>query len=165
MENVKAVVTQVVKIWRLYKMQQLVMTVAMRQEMPFRLRNLLTRDYMICSVLKKEMANLYDALKCCMRDGCITRPDKHPMMIMQMEGDTDMALGKIVYVHRQIIAEYETLLGLINGSNINTVMIHQHCKQVANLTEELALHSQGERVSDFPDHSAEQYRPISDKYY
>ncbi|WP_143061601.1 hypothetical protein [Dyadobacter sp. SG02] len=141
MENVKAIVKQVVKIWRLYKMQQLVLTVAMRQDIPFGLRKLLSRDYMICSVLKKELANLYDALKCCMRDDCITRPEASPMMIMNMDGNTGMAMQKIVSMHRQIITEYETLLTLVNGSSINPLIIHQHRKQVTGLTEDLVAHS------------------------
>lgn len=148
MENVKAIVKQVVKIWRLYKMQQLVLTVAMRQDIPFRLRSLLSRDYMICSVLKKELANLYDALKCCMRDGCITRPDTRPIMIVNIDGNAGKAMEKIVSVHRQIIAEYETLLGLVKGSNINALLIHQHRKQVTSLTDDLAAHSLGAPVDE-----------------
>ena len=148
MENVNAIVKQVVKIWRLYKMQQLVLTVAMRQDIPFRLRKLLSRDYMICSVLKKELANLYDALKCCMGDSCITRPDTRPIMIVNIDGNTGMAMQNIVSVHRQIIAEYETLLNLVKGSNINALILQQHRKQVASLTDDLAAHSRQASVDD-----------------
>lgn len=149
MENVKAIVKQVVKIWRLYKMQQLILTVAMRQEIPFRLRKLLSRDYMICSLLKKELANLYDALKCCMRDGCITRPETDPMEIMHVDPNAEVAIADIVQLHRQIIEEYETLLGLIQGSNINAGMIQQHCKQVSRLTHDLSAHALAAPEEDF----------------
>jgi hypothetical protein len=151
MENVKAIVKQVVKIWRLYKTQQLALTVAMRQEIPFRMRKLLSRDYMICSLLKKEMADLYDALKCCMRDACIQRPDANGVMVMNVDGNADLALGKIVNVHRQIIAEYETLLALAEGSNINTSILQQHRKQMEKMTQELSTPS-GTLQSEKIDH-------------
>lgn len=138
MENVKPIVKQVIKIWRLYKMLQLTLTVAMRQEIPFRLRKLLSRDYMICSLLKKETANLYDALKCCMQDACITRPDARATMVMDVKGNVKLALGKIVHVHRQIIAEYETLFTLVDGSNLNLSLLRQHLKQMVRMTDDLS---------------------------
>lgn len=141
MENVKAIVKQVIKIWRLYKTQQLALTAAMRQEIPFQLRKLLSRDYMICSVLKKEMANFYDALKCCMRDACITRPETGDVMIAHVDGNATMALGNIVGLHRQIIAEYEILLTLVKDSNINTSILQQHRKQMDKMTDELSSQS------------------------
>jgi hypothetical protein len=151
MENVKAIVKQVVKIWRLYKTQQLTLTVAMRQEIPFQLRKLLSRDYMICSLLKKEMADLYDALKCCMRDACIQRPDANAVMVVNVDGNADLAVGKIVSVHKQIIAEYETLLALVEGSNINTSILQQHRKQMEKMTQELSTPS-GRLQSQEMDH-------------
>ena len=94
MENGKEIVKQVVKIWRLFKTQQAALTVAMRQDISFEMRNLLSRDYMICMVIKKEMANLYDSLKCCMRDGCITRPDELHTDMAVPSDDVNMALTK-----------------------------------------------------------------------
>lgn len=139
MENVKAIVKQIIKIWRLYKTQQLALTVAMRQEIPFRLRNLLSRDYMVCSVLKTEMANLYDALKCCMQDACIMRPEK--AIVTDMIDDVELALEKIVHVHRQIIAEYEALFALAEGSNLNIQILRQHRKQMTKMTADLSAQS------------------------
>lgn len=143
MENVKAIVKQVTKIWRLYKTQQLALTAAMRQEIPFPLRKLLSRDYMICSVLKKEMANFYDALKCCMRDACITRPETGDVMLAHVDGDATLAMGKIVSLHQKIIAEYEILLSLVEGSDINTSILQQHRKQMRRMTDELSTQSDG----------------------
>jgi ferritin-like protein len=140
MEDVKAIVKQVVKIWRLYKNQQLVLTAAMREEIPFHLRTLLSRDYMICSLLKKEMANLYDGLRCCMGDR--SRPESDTYITADPERDISKILEKIAMAHRQIIAEYETLLDLADGSNINTKIIHQHRKQMNTMTDELVIQSE-----------------------
>jgi hypothetical protein len=137
MENVKAIVKQVVKIWRLYKTQQLVLTAAMREEIPFQLRTLLSRDYMICSLLKKEMANFYDGLRCCMGD--MFRPDSHGSITMAADRDIRTTLERIAVAHRQIIAEYEILLDLVEDSDINTKIIHQHRKQMGKMTEELTM--------------------------
>ncbi|WP_291041875.1 hypothetical protein [Dyadobacter sp. 50-39] len=137
MENIKPIVQQVIKIWRLHKTLQLTLKVAMRQEIPFRLRTVLSRDYMVVSVLKKEMANLYDALKCCMQDACITRPDTKATMVMDVKGNVKLALNKIVNVHRQIITEYEALFGLAEGSNLNLSLLRQHRKQMATMTDDL----------------------------
>lgn len=153
MENVKAIVKQVVKIWGLYKTQQLVLTVAMREEIPFQLRKLLSRDYMICSLLKKEIANFYDALRCCMGDACIMRPERNTSIAVDAAGGVGVALGKIVGVHQQIIAEYGTLLGMVEGSNINTAIIHQHRKQMDKMNEELATQSEGLQ----PEENEQQY--------
>ncbi|GGH31308.1 hypothetical protein GCM10007423_20090 [Dyadobacter endophyticus] len=142
MENLKPIVKQVIKIWRLYKTLQLTLTLAMRHEIPFRMRKLLSRDYMICSVLKKEMANLYDALKCCMQDVCITRPDTGATMVVDVKGNVELAMGKIVNVHRQIIAEYETLFALVDGSNLNLSLLRQHRKQMAQMTDDLSAQSE-----------------------
>lgn len=142
MENVNEIVKQVIKIWRLHKTQQLVLTLAMRQEIPFPLRKLLSRDYMICSVLKKEMANLYDALKCCMRDACILQRDSsNAVMVMNVEGNIGMALAKIISVHRQVVAEYDVLLGLAKDSSLNTLLLRQHQKQMDSMTRELSTGS------------------------
>lgn len=143
MENVKPIVEQVIKIWRLHKTLQLTLTVAMRQEIPFRLRNLLSRDYMVCSLLKKEMANLYDALKCCMQDACITRPDTKATMVVDVKGNVKLALNKIVNVHRQIISEYEVLFGLAEGSNLNLSLLRQHRKQMGRMIDDLSAQSKG----------------------
>lgn len=144
MENVKPIVKQAIKIWRLYKTLQLTLTVAMRQEIPFRLRKLLSRDYMVCSVLKKEMANLYDSLKCCMQDACITRPDTRSIMVMDVKANVELSVGKIVQVHRQIIAEYETLFALMEGSNLELPLLRQHRKQMVKMTDDLSAQSQPE---------------------
>ncbi len=141
MEDLKPIVKQVIKIWRLYKTQQLALTVAMRQEIPFRLRKLLSRDYMVCSVLKKEMANLYDALKCCMQDACIMRPDTKAIMVVDVKGNVDLALEKIVQVHRQIISEYEMLFVLADGSGLDLPMLRQHRKQMAKMSGDLSAQS------------------------
>lgn len=141
MENLKPIVQQVIKIWRLHKTLQLTLTIAMRQEIPFRLRKLLSRDYMVCSLLKKEMANLYDALKCCMQDACIVRPGAGATMVMDVKGNVNQALDKIVTVHRQISAEYETLFTLADGSNLNLALLRQHKKQMARMTDDLSAQS------------------------
>ncbi|SDE80531.1 hypothetical protein SAMN04487996_10743 [Dyadobacter soli] len=141
MENVKPIVQQVIKIWRLHKTLQLTLTMAMRQEIPFRLRKLLSRDYMVCSLLKKEMANFYDALKCCMQDACIMRPDTKATMVVDVKGNVELAVGKIVHVHRQVITEYEILLGLAEGSNLNLSLLRQHRKQMARMTDDLSAQS------------------------
>nr|WP_295934938.1 hypothetical protein [uncultured Dyadobacter sp.] len=142
MENVKAIVKQVVKIWGLYKTQQLVLTVAMREEIPFPLRKSLSRDYMICSLLKKEIANFYDALRCCMGDACIMRPERNTSVAQEAGGSVSAALGEIVHGHRQIIEEYGTLLNMAEGSNINTMVFHQHRKQMNTMTDELTIQSE-----------------------
>ncbi|MBO9617212.1 MAG: hypothetical protein J7619_31290 [Dyadobacter sp.] len=146
MENVKAIVIQVVKIWRLYKTQQLVLTAAMREEIPFQLRTLLSRDYMICSLLKKEMANFYDGLRCCMGDRF--RPDSDGSIMMAPERDIRMVLERIAVAHRQIIAEYETLLDLVEDSNINTKILHQHRKQIGAMTDELVIQCEKMRPAE-----------------
>lgn len=138
MENVKAIVKQVVKIWRLFKTQQLVLTAAMREEIPFQLRTLLSRDYMICSLLKKEMANFYDGLRCCMGDRF--RPDSAGSITAATERDIQTTLESIAIAHRQIITEYGTLLDLAEDSNINTQIIHQHRKQMVKMTDDLLMH-------------------------
>lgn len=140
MENVKAIVKQVVKIWRLYKTQQLVLTAAMREEIPFQLRTLLSRDYMICSLLKKEMANFYDGLRCCMGDRF--RPDSAGSITTVTERDIQTTLESIAIAHRQIITEYGILLDLAEDSNINTQIIHQHRKQMVKMTGDLLMHSE-----------------------
>lgn len=143
MENLKPIVQQVIKIWRLHKTLQLTLTIAMRQEIPFRLRKLLSRDYMVCSLLKKEMANLYDALKCCMQDACIMRTDTKATMVVDVKGNVKLALDKIVNVHRQIIAEYEILFALADGSNLNLALLRQHRKQMGRMTDDLSAQSTG----------------------
>jgi hypothetical protein len=148
MENVKPVVKQVIKIWRLYKTMQGALMGAMRHEIPFRLRKVLSRDYMVCSVLKKEMANLYDALKCCMQDACITRSDAKSSIFMDVRGNVDLALGEIVHVHRQIVKEYETLFKLVEGSNLDLQMLRQHRKQMAKMTSDLSARSGGPLPED-----------------
>ncbi|MGG7666703.1 hypothetical protein [Dyadobacter sp. BHUBP1] len=140
MENVKAIVKQVVKIWRLYKTQQLVLTAAMREEIPFQLRTLLSRDYMICSLLKKEMANFYDGLRCCMADRF--RPDSAGSITAATGRDIQTTLESIAIAHRQIITEYGILLDLAEDSNINTQIIHQHRKQMVKMTDDLLMHSE-----------------------
>lgn len=149
MENLKAIVKQVVKIWRLYKTQQLVLTAAMREEIPLHLRTLLSRDYMICSLLKKEMANLYDGLRCCMAD--MSRPESDTYWTVDPERDINKILEKIAMAHRQIVAEYETLLDLADGSNINTKIIHQHRKQMNTMTDDLVMQS-GKMLSETKEH-------------
>lgn len=150
MENLKPIVQQVIKIWRLHKTLQLTLTIAMRQEIPFRLRKLLSRDYMVCSLLKKEMANLYDALKCCMQDACITRRDTKATMVMDVKGNVKRALDKIVNVHRQITAEYEILFALAEGSNLNLSLLRQHRKQMTQMTDDLSVQSKGLAPEDHP---------------
>ncbi|MGX5857355.1 hypothetical protein ACWKW6_27115 [Dyadobacter jiangsuensis] len=140
MENVKAIVKQVVKIWRLYKTQQLVLTAAMREEIPFQLRTLLSRDYMICSLLKKEMANFYDGLRCCMGD--MFRPDSAASITAATERNILATLESIAVAHRQIIDEYRVLLDLVEDSNINTNILHQHRKQMVKMTDELLIHAE-----------------------
>ncbi|MCF0041378.1 hypothetical protein [Dyadobacter fanqingshengii] len=138
MENVKDIVKQVIKIWRLFKTQQSALAVAMRQDVSYEMRNLLSRDYMICLVIKKEMANLYDSLKCCMRDGCITRPDQHYADTTVPSDDVNMAFSKIVNVHQQIITEYRILLDLIKDTSINASILHQHLDQMEKMSEDLS---------------------------
>lgn len=150
MENLKPIVQQVIKIWRLHKTLQLTLTIAMRQEIPFRLRKLLSRDYMVCSLLKKEMANLYDALKCCMQDACITRRDTKATMVMDVKGNVKRALDKIVNVHRQIVAEYEILFALAEGSNLNLSLLRQHRKQMTQMTDDLSVQSKVLAPEDHP---------------
>ncbi|MCF0064570.1 hypothetical protein MUK70_05130 [Dyadobacter chenwenxiniae] len=140
MENVKEIVQQVVKIWRLFKTQQLALTAAMRQDISYDMRNLLSRDYMICLVIKKEMANLYDSLKCCMRDACITRNQQAHSPIVN--DDVSMAVKQIVNVHQQIIREYRILLDLIKDTSINAAMLHQHLDQLEKMTEDLSAQSE-----------------------
>ncbi|WP_234604314.1 hypothetical protein [Dyadobacter chenwenxiniae] len=140
MENVKEIVQQVVKIWRLFKTQQLALTAAMRQDISYDMRNLLSRDYMICLVIKKEMANLYDSLKCCMRDACITRNQQAHSPIVN--DDVSMAVKQIVNVHQQIIREYRILLDLIRDTSINAAMLHQHLDQLEKMTEDLSAQSE-----------------------
>ena len=138
MENVKAIVTQVMKIWRLYKTQQLTLKAAMRLEIPFGLRKLLSRDFMICSLLKKEMANLYDALKCCMLDTCITRPETKMANVIREDGNLITTLATIERLHQQIYTEYEILLELVKNSNLNLRIIHQHQKEMNKMASELS---------------------------
>ncbi|MCF0050396.1 hypothetical protein LXM25_10030 [Dyadobacter sp. LJ53] len=136
----KEIVQQVVKIWRLFKTQQLALTAAMRQDISYDMRNLLSRDYMICLVIKKEMANLYDSLKCCMRDACITRNQQAHSPIVN--DDVSMAVKQIVNVHQQIIREYRILLDLIRDTSINAAMLHQHLDQLEKMTEDLSAQSE-----------------------
>lgn len=138
MDDVKTVVKQVFKVWRLYKTQQLMLKTAMRQEIPFRLRKSLSRDFMICSLLKKEMANFYDALKCCMVDGCIMRPDRNAVYNIDKHSTVNMALVKIENVHRQIVSEYHTLINLAEDANIDTRILRQHQGQMEKMAEELS---------------------------
>ncbi|SKB78495.1 hypothetical protein [Dyadobacter psychrophilus] len=146
MENVKQIVKQVIKIWRLFKAQQSALTVAMRQDIPFEMRNLLSRDYMICLVIKKEMANLYDSLKCCMRDGCITRPDNYNDDIAVLSDDVGMAFDKIVNMHQQIAIEYRILLDLIKDTSINATILHQHLNQIDKMSEDLSAQSKSSQM-------------------
>lgn len=139
MENVKTIVKQVVKIWRLYKTQQQLLTAAMRAEISFELRKLLSRDYMICSLLKKEMANLYDGLRCCMGDRHGIRPESGTW---EVPDGIDNTLGKITIVHRQILEEYAVLLDLAEDSNINTAILHQHQNQMSGMVDEMVMQSQ-----------------------
>ena len=138
MENVKAIVKQVVKIWRLYKTQQQLLTAAMRAEISFELRKLLSRDYMICSLLKKEMANLYDGLRCCMGDMHRIRPESGAL---EVPDGIEQTLKKITIVHRQILEEYTVLLDMAEDTNINTAIIHQHQKQMSGMEHELLAQS------------------------
>ena len=141
MENGKEIVKQVVKIWRLFKAQQAALTVAMGQDISFEMRNLLSRDYMICLVIKKEMANLYDSLKCCMRDGCITRRDEFQNNIAVRSDDVNMAFNKIVHMHQQIVTEYRILLDQIKDTSINDTILHQHLSQIDKMSEDLFAQS------------------------
>lgn len=141
MENVKAIVKQVVKIWRLYKTQQQLLTEAMRAEIPFELRKLLSRDYMICSLLKKEMANLYDGLRCCMGDMYRIRPESGTA---DFTNGIEHTLEKITIAHRQILEEYAVLLDLAEDTNINTAIIYQHQKQMSGMEHELLAQSNPE---------------------
>lgn len=140
MEDVKAIVKQVVKIWRLYKTQQMVLTAAMRTEIPFHLRKLLSRDYMVCSLLKKEMANFYDGLRCCMGDKY--RPQSDGSLTTDAMDDVATVLEKIALAHRQIVDEYGVLLGLAQESNINLAIIQQHRKQMIRMTDDLMMESE-----------------------
>jgi len=146
MENGKEIVKQVVKIWRLFKTQQAALTVAMRQDISFEMRNLLSRDYMICIVIKKEMANLYDSLKCCMRDGCITRPDELHTDMAVPSDDVNMAFNKIVHMHQQIVTEYRILLDLIKDTSINATILHQHLNQIDKMSEDLSAQSKSSQM-------------------
>ncbi|WP_026628996.1 hypothetical protein [Dyadobacter alkalitolerans] len=143
MENVKAIVKQVIKIWRLYKTQQKMLTVTMGQEIPFSLRKLLSQDYMVCSLFKKEMANFYDALKCHMRDACILDSDSKPITIDNRHGNFDLALAEIIALHQKIIAEYDVLLELAENSDLNTSPLKQHRKQMAFMIDEIEAQSNG----------------------
>ncbi|WP_353720740.1 hypothetical protein [Dyadobacter sp. 676] len=142
MENVKAIVKQVVKIWRLYKTQQTMLIAAMRGEIPFHLRKLLSRDYMICSLLKKEMANFYDGLRCCMADMYHIRPETNVGVGVDGRDDIAAVLRKIAIAHRQIAAEHAILLDLAEDSNINTEIIHQHRRQMKKMADELMTQSE-----------------------
>lgn len=139
MENVEEIVKHVLNVWRLYKTQRQLLSTAMRQEIPFPLRQLLSRDYMICSVLKKEIANLYDALKCCMTG--IIRPDGTAAITIDWEGNIILILGEIVSVHQKIIAEYEILLTLLEGSDMSIAMLRHHCMQMHKMTDDLLAES------------------------
>ncbi|MNL79931.1 hypothetical protein D3C87_2066460 [compost metagenome] len=63
-------------------------------------------------------------------------------MVGHVDGNTTLALGNIVSLHQQIIAEYEILLTLVEGSNINVSILQQHRKQMNKMTDELSNQSE-----------------------
>jgi hypothetical protein len=71
-----------------------------------------------------------------------SRPESDTYITADPERDISKILEKIAMAHRQIIAEYETLLDLADGSNINTKIIHQHRKQMNTMTDELVIQSE-----------------------
>ena len=62
-------------------------------------------------------------------------------MVVDVIDDVELALEKIVHVHRQIIAEYETLFALVEGSNLNIQILRQHRKQMTKMTADLSAQS------------------------
>jgi len=141
LDNVKCIA----RVWRLTKKQKELFKALMGREISSNLRRVCSNGYMISLLYKKEIGNLYEAVKCNLNDGDLVSVTRNMDMQATKEDDPIKLLALLIDEQKRLMEAYEALIPHLDQGSEAALACRQHVDELGEirytLLEELALAS------------------------
>jgi hypothetical protein len=141
-ENSQDIVKCVARVWRLNKKQEALFRGIMGREISANLRRACSNGYMISILNKKEIGNLYEALKCNLNDGDLASITRSITDQEMKEEDPIKLLAELVEEQNRLKRAYEALIPYLDEGSEAAYACQRHVEELCEiqytLVEELS---------------------------
>lgn len=136
MDHIEEAVRRISRIWRMHKRRESLYKLAMNMEVTAQVRKICSVGYMSTLLFKKEIASLYEDIKCSLTDGdlnSITRSEDYDGMAESTDWTN---IVRLIRTHQEnIVAEYRTFLHAVDLEILTAAMMNDHIGKLNELTK------------------------------
>jgi len=133
----KDITRTVSRIWRMYKRQESLLLIAMRMDIPCKLRRHLGKGRVMSSLFKKEIHDLYESVKSISDDGDLASITRSADDFVDQMTQSDL-IALITAEQNPMVNHYNTLLEYFDENSPQARLCKEHIEMISKLNQGLS---------------------------